>query len=233
VGSCAHPQLATPQGQARFAYTANDRHSTADLVTQALHSQARTTHLFLHEIKNPKLPQAELARRYNVTRQRVRKGPVRETPLDGSHCPERMNITLPPEQELIVIEPRKTFLLAIDDLLLVTLEFINPAACCAGPARCLRPSRRLGLARPHSCFGGRTIRDRAPAYSAEPSTNQRHDRALQWPHQVNRWTESFGPLPSSNRHCATASMSTLTPSRSAPSIINGDPGTRKVARQKG
>jgi hypothetical protein len=49
-----------------------------------------------------------------------------------------MNITLSPEQELIVIEPRKTFLLAIDDLLLATLEFINPAVSRAGPARCLR-----------------------------------------------------------------------------------------------
>ncbi|MFX7824784.1 IS481 family transposase, partial [Acinetobacter baumannii] len=42
-------------------------------MTQALHSQARTTHLIREEIRNSKLPQAELARLYNVTRQTIRK----------------------------------------------------------------------------------------------------------------------------------------------------------------
>jgi hypothetical protein len=107
-------------------------------MTQALHSQARTTHLIRKEIKNSKLPQAELARLYNVTRQTIRKWQDRETPLDGSHCPKTMNTTLTPEQELIVVELRKTLLLATDDLLAVTREFINPAVSRAGLGRCLR-----------------------------------------------------------------------------------------------
>jgi hypothetical protein len=45
--------------------------------------------------------------------------------------------TLTPEQELIVLELRKT-LVPTDDLLAVTREFINPAVSGAGLGRCLR-----------------------------------------------------------------------------------------------
>jgi hypothetical protein len=107
-------------------------------MTQALHSQARTTHLIREEIKNSKLSQAELARRYNVTRQTIRKWQDRETPLDGSHCPKTLNTTLTSEQELIVVELRRALLLATDDLLAVTREFINPDVSRAGLGRCLR-----------------------------------------------------------------------------------------------
>jgi transposase-like protein len=107
-------------------------------MTQALHSQARTTHLIREEIKNSNLSQAELARLYNVTQQTIRKWKDRDTPLDGSHCPKTMNTTLSPEQELIVVELRKTLLLPTDDLLAVTREFINPAVSRADLGRCLR-----------------------------------------------------------------------------------------------
>ena len=53
-------------------------------MTQALHTQARTTHLIREEIKNSTLPQAELARIYNVTRQTIRKWQDRDSPADGS-----------------------------------------------------------------------------------------------------------------------------------------------------
>ena len=107
-------------------------------MTQALHSQARTTHLIREEIRNSTLPQAELARLYNVTRQTIRKWQDRESPVDGSHCPKTMKTTLTPVQELIVVELRKTLLLPTDDLLAVTREFINPAVSRAGLGRCLR-----------------------------------------------------------------------------------------------
>ena len=107
-------------------------------MTQALHSQARTTHLIREEIRNSKLPQAELARIYNVTRQTIRKWQDRESPLDGSHCPKTLKTTLTPAQELIVVSLRKTLLLPTDDLLAVTREFINPAVSRAGLGRCLR-----------------------------------------------------------------------------------------------
>src|SRR4051812_20117039 len=107
-------------------------------MTQALHSQARTTHLIREEIRNSTLPQAELARIYNVTRQTIRKWQDRDTLEDKSHAPEKMYTTLSPEQELIVVELRKTLLLPTDDLLAVTREFINPAVSRAGLGRCLR-----------------------------------------------------------------------------------------------
>jgi transposase InsO family protein len=107
-------------------------------MTQALHSQARTTHLIREEIRNSTLPQAELARLYNVTRQTIRKWQQRDTPEDRSHAPGKMYTTLTPEQELIVVELRKTLLLPTDDLLTVTREFINPAVSRAGLGRCLR-----------------------------------------------------------------------------------------------
>jgi len=107
-------------------------------MTQALHSQARTTHLIREEIKNSTMPQAELARIYNVTRQTIRKWQDRDSPVDGSHCPKALNTTLTPEQELIVVELCTTLLLPTDDLLSVTREFINPTVSRAGLGRCLR-----------------------------------------------------------------------------------------------
>jgi hypothetical protein len=107
-------------------------------MNQALHSRARTTHLIREEIRTSTLSQAELARLYNVTRQTICKWQDRESPADGSHCPNTMYTTLTAAQELIVMELRKTLLLPTDDLLAVTREFINPAVSRAGLGRCLR-----------------------------------------------------------------------------------------------
>lgn len=63
---------------------------------QALHSQARTTHLIREEIRTSTLPQAELARLYNVTRQTIRKWQDRSSPADGFHCPKTTYTTLTP-----------------------------------------------------------------------------------------------------------------------------------------
>ncbi len=107
-------------------------------MTQALHSQARTTHLIRTEIRASTLSQAALARLYNVTRQTIRKWQDRESPADGSHCPNTMYTTLTPAQELIVVELRRTLLLPTDDLLALTREFINRAVSRAGLGRRLR-----------------------------------------------------------------------------------------------
>ena len=115
-------------------------------MTQALHSQARTTHLIREEIRVSSLHQAALARLYNVTRQTIRKWQDRTSPVDGSHVPITMNTTLTPAQELIVVELRRTLLLPANDLLAVTREFINPAVSRAGLGRCLRRHRVSNLA---------------------------------------------------------------------------------------
>lgn len=107
-------------------------------MTQALHSQSRTTHLIRDEIRTSALSQAALARLYNVTRQTIRKWQERDSSIDRPHNPITMYTTLTPAQELIVVALRETLLLATDDLLAVTREFINPAVSRAGLGRCLR-----------------------------------------------------------------------------------------------
>ena len=106
-------------------------------MTQALHSQARTTHLIREEICNSTLSQRELAERYNVSRLTIRKWHNRDSAEDRSHRPHTMHTTLTPTQELIVVALRTTLLLPTDDLLAVTREFVNPALSCAALGRCL------------------------------------------------------------------------------------------------
>jgi transposase len=87
-------------------------------MTQALHSQARTTHIVRDEIRASVLPQAELAKMYNVTRHTIKKWKNRSD--DASHRPKRMNTTLTTDQKIVVVELRKTLFLPTDDLLVVT-----------------------------------------------------------------------------------------------------------------
>jgi hypothetical protein len=97
---------------------------------------------------------------YNVTRQTIRKWQDRDTPEDRSHAPNKIYTTLSPEQELIVVELRKTLLLPTDDLLAVTREFINPAVSRAGLGRCLR---RHGVS---------DLRDPVDGENAAPATKK-------------------------------------------------------------
>lgn len=131
-------------------------------MTQALHSQARTTHLIREEIRTSTLSQAALARIYNVTRQKIRKWQDRDSAVDRPHNPITMYTTLTPAQELIVVALRETLLLPTDDLLAVTREFINPAVPRSGLGRCLR---RHGVS---------DLRDLVPVLEGEkPATKSR------------------------------------------------------------
>ena len=107
-------------------------------MSQALHSLARTTHLIRKEIRESELSQAALARLYNVSRQTIRKWSERDSAEDRSHRPDTLLTTLTAAQEVIVVALRTTLLLATDDLLSVTRQFINPAVSRAGLGRCLR-----------------------------------------------------------------------------------------------
>ena len=55
---------------------------------------------------------------------------------DRSHRPHRLQTTLTPAQEAVVL--RKTLLVSIDDLLAVVREFLNPEVSRSGLDRCLR-----------------------------------------------------------------------------------------------
>jgi hypothetical protein len=103
-----------------------------------IHPQARTTPRTRAEIKASALPLSELAERYNITKATARKWKSRQTTEDLSHRPHKLSTTLTPGQEAIVVELRRMLLLPLDDLLVVTREFINPAVSRSGLDRCLQ-----------------------------------------------------------------------------------------------
>ena len=103
-----------------------------------IHPQARTTPRTRAKIKASSASLTKLAERYNVSVATVRKWKRRETPEDLSHRPHSLSTTLTAAQEAIVVELRRLVLLPLDDLLVITREFINPHASRSGLDRCLR-----------------------------------------------------------------------------------------------
>lgn len=111
-----------------------------------VHPQARTTPKTRAEIKESSDTLEELGARYNVSRATVRKWKSREDAQDRSHRPHKLSTTLTAGQEAVVVELRRTLLLPLDDLLVVTREFINAAVSRSGLDRCLR---RHGVSQLH------------------------------------------------------------------------------------
>lgn len=104
----------------------------------AIHPQARTTPLVRAEIAASSESIRALAKRINHRLATIRKWKYRDNFQDRSHGPHRLNTTLTPLQEGVVIELRKTLLLPLDDLLVVARAFVNPAVSRSGLDRCLR-----------------------------------------------------------------------------------------------
>ena len=103
-----------------------------------VHAQARTTPRTRAEIQSSEGTQRALAERFNVTRSTVQKWQSRDQVEDLSHRPHRLSTTLSTGEEAVVVELRKTLMLPLDDLLVVTREFINKLASRSGIDRCLR-----------------------------------------------------------------------------------------------
>jgi hypothetical protein len=113
------------------------------MTTYRIHAQARTTPKIRQEIQNSSLTVVELAAQYNIHRHTASKWKKRDSVTDASHRPHRLQTTLTPIQEAIVVEIRTALLLPLDDLVAITQQFINPAASRAGIHRCLK---RHGIA---------------------------------------------------------------------------------------
>ena len=109
-----------------------------------LHANATTTPRTRHQIQTSTKPVSVLSRELGVSESTVRIWRKRDSVSDRSHTAHRLQTTLSPAQEWLVVAVRKTLLLSLDDLLAVTREFINPAVSRSGLDRCLR---RHGVSR--------------------------------------------------------------------------------------
>jgi len=91
-----------------------------------IHPEARTTPQIRAEIKaSVGISQQALAEKYNVSRHTIKKWQTRDKSTDKSHRPDHLQTTLTLIQEEIVAILRQTLFLPLDDLLVVTKEFIN------------------------------------------------------------------------------------------------------------
>lgn len=104
----------------------------------ALHQLARTTPAVRAEIAASKESVSALARRFGVTPPTIYKWRSRDNVHDLSHTAHRLQTTLTPAQEAIVVQLRKMLLLPLDDLLAVTREFLCKEVSRSGLDRCLR-----------------------------------------------------------------------------------------------
>jgi transposase InsO family protein len=121
-----------------------------------LHKNARTTPAVRAEIAASTASASVLADQYGVTLATIYKWRSRESVQDRSHTALRLQTTLTPAQEAIVVELRRSLLLPLDDLLAVTREFLCEAVSRSGLDRCLR---RHGVG---------NLKDLRPAVPAAP-----------------------------------------------------------------
>ena len=105
----------------------------------ALHKNARTTPAIRAEIAaSGDLSARQLSERYGVSQATIYKWKSRDSVHDRSHTAHRLQTTLTPAQEAVVVELRRTLLLPLDDLLTVAREFLCAEVSRSGLDRCLR-----------------------------------------------------------------------------------------------
>lgn len=109
-----------------------------------VHPLARTTRRTRGEIRDATASIRELAKRYNISVATARKWKSRDDVEDRSHRPKKLSTTLSEAQEIVVVGLRELLLLPLDDLLVITREFINAEVSRSGLDRCLR---RHGVSR--------------------------------------------------------------------------------------
>ncbi len=103
-----------------------------------LHANATTTPKIRRYIQSSTDTVTQLADELGVSEDTIRRWKRRDRVADGSHTPHRLQTTLTPAQEVVVVELCKTLLLPLDDRLVVTREFIHPEVSRSGLDRCLR-----------------------------------------------------------------------------------------------
>lgn len=103
-----------------------------------LHKNATTTPARRAYIQSSPLSVAALADELGVTEDTIRRWKDRDSVEDRSHTAHRLQTTLTPAQEAVVLSLRQTLRLPLDDLVVVTREFLNEAASRSGVNRLLK-----------------------------------------------------------------------------------------------
>lgn len=104
----------------------------------SLHKNATTTPATRLAIQQATGSDYALAEQFNVGRDTIRKWRKRDGVHDASHTPHRLQTTLNQGQEELVVYLRSQLRLALDDLLAVIHEFIEPSMSRSALARLLR-----------------------------------------------------------------------------------------------
>ena len=103
-----------------------------------LHPNARTTPKIRAEIQASSLPVKELAAKYSISQDTVRKWKKRSDTVDRSHTRHNLAQSTNPEEEEIIIELRQKAKLSYDDIVAVMRECINSKLSRSAIFRCLK-----------------------------------------------------------------------------------------------
>jgi len=103
-----------------------------------LHANATTTPRLRAYIQQSSKGERALAKELGVTRDTVRRWRKRDTTADGAHVPERIQTTLDPVSEAVLVELRQLLWLPLDDLLRLGREFLKPDLARSSLERCLK-----------------------------------------------------------------------------------------------
>lgn len=107
-------------------------------MTHKRHANATTTLEMREFIQQSDLPVAKLAKILNISESTVRKWKKRDNVEDVSTKPVRLNTTLCPEQEYVVVQLKIILHFSLNKLLSVTRTHIHPQMSRSALARCLK-----------------------------------------------------------------------------------------------
>lgn len=108
------------------------------------HRNATTTPEMREFIQSSEMPVSQLAKILNISEATVRKWRKRSTTANTPNTPHKLNTTLTPMEEYVVVGLRYQLKMPLDRLLKATQTFINPNVSRSGLARCLK---RYGVSR--------------------------------------------------------------------------------------
>ncbi|WP_418358489.1 MULTISPECIES: helix-turn-helix domain-containing protein [Shewanella] len=102
------------------------------------HRNATTTPQMRQFIQQSEYSVSQLAKILNISEATVRKWRKRNSIDNTPNTPHKLNTTLTPMQEYVVVGLRYQLKMPLDRLLSITQKFINPNVSRSGLARCLK-----------------------------------------------------------------------------------------------